>query len=188
MTDLFQSRRSIRRYTAEPVARQELEQIVEAAGFAPSGMDSQSWLFLVLGGAALEELRVAVRDLFRTMELGPQHPPFYAKCREWAEDDAWAFFYGAPALLIIANRADYRNAMPDSAAAAENALLKATELGLGSCWITTLTGTCDEPPVRRALRKLGLPDDYRVYVSAALGHAAEQPQPSPRRARVLWHL
>lgn len=186
MNDVFKNRRSIRSYTEEPVSRAQLEEIVEAAGYAPSGMNAQSWQFTVFTGGALERLRVVVRDYFRTLVLTDEHPPFFAKCIEWAADDDWSFFYHAPALLVISNRSDYRNAMPDSAAAAENALLKATAMGLGSCWITTLTGTCDDPQIRASLNRSGIPDTHRVFVSVALGHAAQFPQASARTYQTLW--
>lgn len=186
MLETIKHRRSVRSYTRQPLPREQLETIVEAAGWAPSGMNSQSWQFMMLTGDALEYIRIVIRDYFRDLELTQQHPPFFAKCKAWAQDDGYSFFYGAPALLVISNRADYRNAMADSAAAAENAILEATDLGLSSCWITTLSGTCGAPAVRSALSKLGLPDDYQVFVSVALGHGAEQPEAAPRTYHTLW--
>lgn len=186
MLEVIKYRRSVRSYTNQVPDRTELEAVVEAAGWAPSGMNSQSWQFIMLTGDALEYIRVVVRDYFRTLELTEQHPPFFAKCKEWAADDAYSFYYGAPALLVISNRKGYRNAMADSAAAAENAILEATNLGLSSCWITTLSGTCDEPAIRGALAKLGLPDDYQVCVSVALGYGAERPASAPRTYQSLW--
>ena len=186
MNDIFKKRRSVRKYSEETVSHDLLSQIVEAAGFAPSGMNSQSWQFIVLTGDALEYVRVVVRDYFRNLELTENHPPFFAKCKDWAEADDWSFFYHAPAFLVIANLADYRNAAADCAAAAENAILKATELNLGTCWITTLSGICDDPAVRAALKRLGLPETYRVFSSVAIGYAAESPVAAPRNYQVIW--
>lgn len=187
MLDAIKRRRSVRSYTSQPLTREQLEEIVSAAGYAPSGMNSQSWQFMVLTGEALEYIRVAVRDWFRAVELTPDHPPFFAQCKKWAADDAYSFFYGAPALLIISNKEDYRNALADSAAAAENALLQATALGLASCWITTLSGTCREPAIHEALTKLGLPAGYQVFVSVALGYGDQwPPEPAPRTYDTVW--
>jgi nitroreductase len=186
MLETIKQRRSVRSYTHQQPSHEQLEKIVEAAGWAPSGMNSQSWQFMVLTGDALEYLRIVIRDYFRALRLTEQHPPFFAKCKEWAKEDAYSFFYNAPALLVISNRNGYRNAMADSAAAAENAILEATDLGLASCWITTLSGTCDEPAVRSALSRLGVPDDYRVFVSVALGYGAQKPEPAPRTYQTLW--
>ena len=186
MLEIMKRRRSVRCYTEQAPTQEQLKKIVEAAGWAPSGMNSQSWQFMMLTGDALEYIRVVIRDYFRALEITEQHPPFFAKCKEWASDDAYSFFYGAPALLVISNRKGYRNAMADSAAAAENAILEATALDLATCWITTLTGTCEEPAVRTALANLGLPDDYQVCVSVALGYGAQQPEAAPRTYQALW--
>ena len=186
MLEIIKQRRSVRSYTAQIPTHEQLEAIIQAAGWAPSGMNHQSWQFMLLTGDALEYIRVVIRDYFRTLTLTEEHPPFFAQCKEWAEDNNYSFFYHAPALLVISNRTGYRNAMADSAAAAENAILEATDLGLASCWITTLTGTCDEPSVRSALTQLGLPHDYQVFVSVALGYGAHQPEAAPRTYQSLW--
>ena len=72
-----------------------------------------------------------------------------------------------------------------SAAAAENACLKATELGLGSCWSTTLSGVNDCPEVASAMKKLGLNNGYTVFASVVLGHAAENPSAAPRKYQLI---
>ena len=72
-----------------------------------------------------------------------------------------------------------------SAAAAENACLKATELGLGSCWSTTLSGVKDCAEVDAAMKKLGLNNGYRVFASVVLGHAAENPSAAPRKYQLI---
>ena len=72
-----------------------------------------------------------------------------------------------------------------SAAAAENACLKATELGLGSCWSSTLPGVNDCPEVASAMKKLGLNNGYRVFASVVLGHAAENPSAAPRKYQLI---
>ena len=51
-------------------------------------------------------------------------------------------FYGAPVNIIISYKRDEHHALVDGAAAMENLLLMATELGLGSCWINQLRETC----------------------------------------------
>ena len=181
MLEAIAKRRSVRTYRREAPTAGQLHEIVKAAGMAPSGMDSQSWQFILLTGEALEYIRLVVRDHFRTMQLTENHPPFFFKCREWAKDDGWSFFYGAPALLVVANRYGYANAAADCAAATENAAIEATALGLASCWITTLSGTCLDAPIHAALTRLGLKPGYRVYTSLAIGYADGIPEASPRK-------
>lgn len=182
----IKERRTVRAFQNKEIEREYLEQIVEAASYAPSGMNNQSWCFVVVTGKALERLRIAVRDYFRQLVLTPEMPPFFSVCKKNADMDDWSFFYGAPALLIVANKKNYRNAMADSAAATMNAMLAAWSLGLSSGWITTLSGNTDQPMIRNALRELGVPDDYDVLTSMTIGYGKEKPQASSRTSTVKW--
>ena len=78
------------------------------------------------------------------------------------------------------------HAFVDGAAAMENLLLMATELGLGSCWINQLRETCDIPSVRALLTEYGVPKDHIVICSAAVGYIAKKPPPSPRQGTVTF--
>ena len=64
-------------------------------------------------------------------------------------------FYGAPVNIIISYKRDEHHAFVDGAAAMENLLLMATELGLGSCWINQIRECCDDPKVRALLTEYG---------------------------------
>lgn len=181
------SRRTIRAFTNQSVDREKLEQILNCAGYAPSGMNNQGWHFLVVSGNSLEKLRICVRDFFRALELTPDMPPFFGVCKEKAlASDEYSFFYGAPVLLIVTNKQGYRNAMADSAAATMNAMLTATSLGLATGWITTLSGNTTQPAIREILYELGMPDNYDVFTSMSIGYGAEKPEGSPRKYNVTW--
>ena len=185
--DYIKSRRTIRAFSTQPVEQEKLDRIVEAAQYAPSGMNNQSWYFAVVSGAALQKLQHQIRDFFRQLELTSEMPPFFGVCKENAlKSDDWSFFYGAPTLLIVANKKGYRNAMADSAAATMNAMIEATELGLGTGWITTLSGNTNQPLVRAALRELGVPEDYDVCTSMSIGYAAESPVATERKSVVKY--
>ena len=96
-------------------------QIVEAAEWAPSGMGKYLWHFTVIYNAE-KSLKLA-RAVAEADNRGPQYN-----------------FYGAPVNIIISYKRDEHHALVDGAAAMENLLLMATELGLGSCWINQLRG------------------------------------------------
>ena len=188
LIDVIKNRRSVRKYTDKVIAPALLEQVVEAATYAPSGMNNQFWHFCVLlSPTALEELRITVRDFFRTLEMKEGMPPFFAVCKKNAAADNFSFFYNAPALILVSNRKGYPNAAADSAAAIQNGLLAATALGLGSCWINTLTWIFDEPDIRQAISRLGVPDDHQICGAFILGYADETPVAAPRKENlVTW--
>ena len=80
------------------------------------------------------------------------------------------FHYGAPVLIVTANRKGYGNAMADSACALENMMIAANALDLGSCWINQLHWLDKDVRVRSYLEKLGLKEDETVTGGLILGY------------------
>ncbi len=162
------NRRSIRSYTDKPVSKADLELIVRAAVYAPSGRNTQDWLFTVITDKdKLERLNAPVRDA-----LG--------------RDASYRCYYNAP-VLILASHQDSDLAAADCACALENMFLAATSLGLGSCWINQIGPLSDDPAVRKVLSELGIPDSQRVYGAAAIGYAAAPAKAPERKAgTVCW--
>lgn len=78
------SRRSIRAYLPQPVPRAELEQILQVAGRAPSGTNTQPWKVYVLEGERKQALSDAILALHNDPERARQHTEEYAYYpREW---------------------------------------------------------------------------------------------------------
>ena len=94
-------------------------------------------------------------------------------------------FYGAPVNIIISYKRDEHHAFVDGAAAMENLLLMATELGLGSCWINQIRECCDDPKVRSLLTEYGVPEDHIVICSAAIGYIAKETPAKPRKEGIV---
>lgn len=111
---VIKSRRSTRAFKSELPPKDQIMQIVEAAEWAPSGMGKYLWHFTVVYSAE-KSLKLA-RAVAEADNRGPQYN-----------------FYGAPVNIIISYKRDEHHALVDGAAAMENLLLMATELGLGSC-------------------------------------------------------
>lgn len=159
----IRQRRSIRNFLPRPVPQELLEEIAAAGTWAPSGMNTQSFKFVVI-----------------------TNPQLLSKLSQ-AVDPESCFFYGAPALILAANRKDYEGAVPDCAAALQTMFLAAHSLGISSCWVSQLNGRCDEKPIRELLTQCSLPKNYAVFGAAALGYAkAEAAVPARRENTVLW--
>lgn len=124
LMEVIKSRRSTRAFKSELPPKDQIMQIVEAAEWAPSGMGKYLWHFTVIYNAE-KSLKLA-RAVAEADNRGPEYN-----------------FYGAPVNIIISYKRDEHHALVDGAAAMENLLLMATELGLGSCWINQLRETCD---------------------------------------------
>ena len=84
LTQLLSERRSVRKYLPTPVAREQIEQLIQAAVLAPSAMNSQPWAFgVVQDAAALRDLSTRAKaDLLAKL---PQYPAL-AHYREMLEN------------------------------------------------------------------------------------------------------
>lgn len=194
--DLFRARRSIRRYTAQPLPREMVERLLEAARWAPSAHNRQPWRFVVVerGGASLR-LAEAMAARLRADRLADGDPP------EAVEQDAarsQARILNAPVLILLCltmaemevypdtrrKQAEYLMAVQSVALAAQNLLLAAHAEGLGACWLCAPLFCPDT--VRAAL---DLPTDWEPQALITLGYPADGGKPATRRAldaSVVW--
>jgi nitroreductase len=150
------SRRSIRKYTAEPVAPAQIETILRAAMAAPSAGNQQSWRFVVL----------TERD--RLDETATTTP--YG-----------AILLDAPLAIVVCadTRALKHEVMwqQDCSAAVENALLAAHALGLGAVWLGFWPKAERVKPLKDVL---GLPEGIEPLAVLAIGHPSETKPPADR--------
>lgn len=149
------TRRSIRRFTDEPVKRYLVMEIIKAGTWAPSGLNNQPWRFVVI---RKKEVLSALARLTR-----------YQKVIE-----------GAPvAIAVFVDRAAMYHEVKDyqaMGACIENMLLAAHALGLGAVWLGEILKSAGE--VRTLLE---LPDNVELMAVVALGHPAARNQTSQRR-------
>lgn len=181
--DAIIARRSIRRYQEKQITPQQLDAILTAACYAPSGSNSQSWQFTVLQDpAVLAELAEVVRQALLALPEEPNEYPAKAGSRKAAQNPDYNFYYRSPTLIIASNVASYGNAMADCSAALQNMFLTAHELGLGTCWINQMTWLGESADFRAYLDKIGVPKDHRICGAVAVGYSdMPQPQAPPRK-------
>lgn len=160
--DNLMNRRSVRSFTSREIPIENLQVIVDAARYAPSGMNKQLWKFTVLKNQDLiTELAHCVAD-----KLG----------RDYNYN-----FYAPDTLILVSNERDNPHGALDSACALENIFLSAHALGIGSVWINQLNGICDDSAVRAVLNKMDLPPNHVVWGMAALGYGSEEEPKAVKR-------
>ncbi len=159
-------RRSVRKFTDQPVERAVLEELTQAALHAPSGMCKKTWQFTVISDPAkIKELADAIGSA-----LG----------RDGYD------MYRPTALIIPSNERDSKFGMEDNACALENIFLAAHALGLGSVWINQMRTICDDPRIRALLTGYGIPEDHVVYGLAALGYPDGAPGSYKEGGKVVF--
>ena len=178
------TRRSIRTYKEEQISDNQLNCIIEAGKYAPSGGNSQTWRFTVVQNIEkLEQLNALVREGFKNLEVDEKTYRSKKSGKKAAENDNYNFYYNAPTLIIVSNDREYSNCMADSSAAIENILLAAHSIGLGACFINQLTWFCDNKDLRKYLTEIQIPENYVICGAVAIGYNSSNilPKAAPRK-------
>lgn len=162
------TRRSVRDFQKRPVPRELLEQVVACGYQAPSGHNMQSWRFTVITDhAEIMGLKALIGPVAKRNKV---------------------YFYGynePAALILISNDRRDPYGIQDSSCAAQNIMLAAHSLGLGSVWINVLMKLCDEPEIRPVLDGYGIPASHNVWATIALGYPANTPSPLAKMTNVV---
>ncbi len=169
--EVIRTRRSTRKYKAEPIDRGSLEKILQAGRMAPSGGNSQSTHFIVIEKReVLDKLAELAREEFAQMEIGPDTYKSIQHSIRASRAGEYVFHYNAPTLIVTANQEHYGNNIADCACAIENMMLMANELNLGSCWINQLHWLADHDRIRDYMRELGMAEDETVCAAMIVGY------------------
>jgi nitroreductase len=149
--EAIRTRRSIRKYLDKSLPKDILQQVLEAAMYAPSACNAQPWQFLVI------ENRKLLREV-------PNIHPYAAMAAQ------------APLAILVCGDTSLEKVpgywVIDCAAAVQNLLLAAHALGLGAVW----TGVYPQQQRVEGFRRLlGLPKNVIPHSLVPLGYPAEQP-------------
>ncbi|MCR5758714.1 MAG: nitroreductase family protein [Selenomonas sp.] len=180
--DLIKKRRSIRRYTAEPITHEEMEKILEAGAYAPNAGGGQRSMLVGICDAGLTRQlgRLNFLPFDRSKLLGAH---VSAEQPSVIDDPTITDgFYGAPAVVAVFGQADFPFSVADAFCAAENMVLMAAEMGLSSCIISRAEETFVTPEGQQLLKTWQVPADYICRVFVILGHIdGSCPQAKPRK-------
>lgn len=162
--EALMTRRSTRKFTDRPVEDTELNRILEAGRYAPSGGNNQTTHFIVVKDPeVLGALAVSVKEEFSKMEVTPGMYRSMANSITRSKTENYIFHYSAPVLIITANRKDYGNNIADCSCALENMMIAANALDLGSCWINQLKWLNENETILKTMYAFGMKEDERVY-------------------------
>jgi nitroreductase/Pyruvate/2-oxoacid:ferredoxin oxidoreductase delta subunit len=191
---LMASRRSCRLFEPRPVKRPLLEDLVRIGATAPSGTNSQRWRFTVLPTrAAVLALGEAVGSFFKRLNRMAENPllrhglrligrpelfayyrDYHASVAEgladWEVHGRDRLFHAAPAVILIGSAPGASCPAEDALLAAQNILLAAHTLGLGTCLIGFAVSAIQKEP--RIKDRLKIPREENVHAVIALGYPA----------------
>jgi nitroreductase len=184
----IKKRRSIRQYQPHPVEEEKVMAVLEAARWAPSAVNGQPWDFIVVREP---EVRQRLADLIlgahRTVFSEASTQPVSGSQLDQRMQEVYSTLPLAPAYIAVClhrkrayvkqeyDQGAFLFDVESVAAAMENLLLAATDLGLGTCWMGA--PLFQEAEIKRLL---GIPDDVTIFAITPLGYPAEDPAPRPR--------
>jgi nitroreductase len=159
------ARRSVRKYTDQPVERKLLQLIAECGVNAPSGMNKQPWEVRIVDSP---DFINGLTELFKAANPKMAEGPDFKN-----------MFRNAPAVIFVA--APGESGQLDCGLMGENMMLAAQSLGLGTCClggpIRFLTSSEEAAPY---LQRLDLPEGFNLLYAIAVGYPDEQPEAKPR--------
>ena len=169
------TRRSVRSYTEEQISDENLNILLEAASYAPSGMGRQGWHFTVVQNKEkMNKLIAVIKELMQNSTVER-----FQKTGGMAEFNP---FYNAPTVIITSYDKDSATIEADCAVALENIFLAAHSLHISSCWVHVLAYFGNDPKVRNILAEFGVPEGNVVSGSAVLGYSDKPlPTAAPRK-------
>ncbi|MDD6771505.1 MAG: nitroreductase [Inconstantimicrobium porci] len=158
----LKTRRSCRNYRNEQIKDEELNAVLEAGTYAPTGMGMQSPKMVVVQ----DKETVAKLSKMNGAVMGSSNDPFY----------------GAPTVVIVfadKNRGTY---LEDGSLVMGNLLNAAHAVGLGSCWIHRAKEVFETEEGKELMKKWGITDNYVGIGNCILGYAEEFVPAKPRKA------
>ncbi|QNO16055.1 nitroreductase family protein [Alkalicella caledoniensis] len=161
MNEIF-TRRSIRKYTNEPVSQEDITYLMKAAMAAPSAKNQQPWQFVVIDDREL-------------LEKVPQFHPYSKMLLE------------APLAIAVCGdlSGEYGGMwVQDCSAATQNILLAAESKGLGAVWLGIHP---IEKLEQQVINLLNLPEGIIPLNLIAVGHPAEKKEPANRYHEAKVH-
>lgn len=163
--ETIMERRSIRKYKPETVARETLEKIMECGINAPNGQNKQSWEVRVVDNpVVMDEIKAVMAEAYGDKA-----------------EMAVGCFRGAPVMVFIARDLNYDFSAYDCGLLAENIMLSAQSLGVGSiCLGSPVRFINDNPACSPILERLGFSEGYEFCLCVGLGYADEAPEAKPR--------
>ena len=162
--ETIMARRSIRKYQDRPVSRDTLNKIMECGINAPNGQNKQLWEVRIVDNADF------MKEIDEAMAKSHPDVEFAKGCMR-----------GAPVMVFIARDPSYDFSAYDCGLMAENIMLSAWSMGVGSiCLGSPVRFLTDNDTCKPILERLGFSEGYELCLCVGLGYADESPEAKPR--------
>jgi nitroreductase len=160
------ARRSVRAYSPDGLGRGTIQTLLEAAVRAPTAMHEEPWAFVVVQDKQLlKRLSDRAKPLFAE-EMRRRSTPGSSHSFKHMTAPDFDLFHGAATLIVICAELPGPFVAADCWLAAENLMLAACAMGLGSCVIGSAAAALNQPEVKS---ELGIPERYSAVAPIIVG-------------------
>ena len=176
------ARRSVRRYKARKVDRTTVSILLEAAVHAPTAIHQEPWAFVVIQDKALlRSLSDQAKPLFvaEAQEKGLEHAGHSFDIFKYPD---FNIFYDATTLILICGRTSAPSYSADCWLAAENLMLAACAMGLGTCVVGSALPALNTPETKVLLN---IPESFIAVAPIIVGYPDDEIVPVMRKSPVV---
>lgn len=168
--ETLRNRRSCKAYKPEQIKEDELDTILDAGTWAPTGMGKQS------------PIMIAVQDKEDIAELERINAEIFGK-------PGASLFYGAPTVVVVLAESDKPTNVYDGSLVMGNMLNAAASIGVGACWIHRAKETFERLDGKALLKKWGIEGNYVGIGNCILGYSASAPkEPIARKENYITKI
>ena len=180
------ARRSVRNYQGVDLDRNTVSSLLEAAVRAPTAVHEDPWAFVIVQDRQLlYRVSERAKPMFaeEVRRAGVEHT---GQAFETFASPDFNIFYDAGTLIVICARSIGPFVSADCWLSAENLMLAACAMGLGTCVIGSALPALNIPEMKA---ELSIPTEYSAVAPIIVGHPSGQTPATSRRAPVVlgWH-
>jgi len=169
-------RRAVREYTPQEVERDTVRKLLDAAVQAPSASNRQPWSFAVIQDRDL--LADYSTQIKASFPASVESERFELQYRDMLGFPDFNVFYNAGTLIVVYAHGPAPGLLEECCFAAQNLMLAACELGLGTCPIGFARPWFGLAATKA---KLGIPSQYEVVLPITLGYPTAEPPATKRK-------
>jgi nitroreductase len=164
-SDAITFRRSVRSYLSKDLGIETINSLLQAAVRAPTAMHQEPWRFIVIQDQALlNKISQIAKPLFEKSLHDIGHTKSYVN--HDFDDPSFNIFYDADALIVIVAKVSGHFIEADCWLAAQNMMLLATQMGLGTCVIGSAVAALNTPDIKALLK---IPEGYVAIAPVIFG-------------------
>lgn len=174
---VIKRRRSIRAYEQKQLKDEEIQTILDAGMWAPSGGNGQPWYFTVV---QKQELLKEISDVAKVnaQQVFPQ-------MKNLLGNESFHVFHNAPTVVFVSgttgSQMETQVVTCDTSAAVQNMLLAAESLDIGSVWMLMPLVAFEGEKGQSFVKRLQIPEGYKVMHAVSLGYKKVTPEKGPER-------